>query len=78
MFLVFLLLMIVITSQFEWKQQLVVDVDSSSSISQKQQRISKGVETIKEKVLSFSYFLFCLLYSSKFPCLFDLSSTDTL
>jgi hypothetical protein len=64
MFLVFLLLMIVITSQFEWKQQLVVDVDSSSSISQKQQRISKGVETIKEKVLSFSYLLFCLLYST--------------
>ncbi|KAK2433659.1 hypothetical protein QL285_018898 [Trifolium repens] len=51
MFLVFLLLMIVITSQFEWKQQLVVDVDSSSSISQKQQRISKGVETIKEKII---------------------------
>nr|XP_027191236.1 uncharacterized protein LOC101501835 isoform X3 [Cicer arietinum] len=36
---------------FEWKQQLVVDVDSSSSISQKQQRISKAIETVKEKII---------------------------
>ncbi|XP_058755102.1 uncharacterized protein LOC131628258 [Vicia villosa] len=49
--LVFLLLMIVITSQFEWKQQLVVDVDSTSSLSLKQRRISKGVETVKEKII---------------------------
>jgi len=42
--------MLVITSQFEWKQQLVVDVHSTSTISQKQQRFSKGVERVKEKV----------------------------
>ncbi|RHN60450.1 hypothetical protein MtrunA17_Chr4g0025951 [Medicago truncatula] len=49
--LVFLLLMFVITSQFEWKQQLMVDVDSTSTISQKQQRFSKGVEIVKEKII---------------------------
>ncbi|KAK7257597.1 hypothetical protein RIF29_31673 [Crotalaria pallida] len=51
MLLVFLLLVLIFTSQIEWKQQLVADVDSNSSISQKQQRISKGIETVKEKVI---------------------------
>ncbi|XP_061359747.1 uncharacterized protein LOC133303786 [Gastrolobium bilobum] len=51
MLLVFFMLILIITSQFEWKQQLVVDVDSNSSISQKQKRISKGVETVKEKII---------------------------
>ncbi|KAK7312670.1 hypothetical protein VNO77_36727 [Canavalia gladiata] len=51
MLLVFLLLILIITSQFEWKQQLVIDVDSNSIISQKQHQISKGVETVKEKII---------------------------
>ena len=54
MLLVFLLLVLIITSQFEWKQQLVPDVDSNPTISEKQRQISKREETIKEKVLKFS------------------------
>ncbi|XP_027345634.1 uncharacterized protein LOC113857698 [Abrus precatorius] len=49
--LVFLLLILIITSQFEWKQQLVIDVDSNSSLSQKQQQISNRVEAVKEKII---------------------------
>uniref|UniRef100_A0A2P2KMY2 Uncharacterized protein n=1 Tax=Rhizophora mucronata TaxID=61149 RepID=A0A2P2KMY2_RHIMU len=51
MFLVFLLLILIITSQFEWRQQLVNDVDSTSSLSQKQQQISKREEAVKEKII---------------------------
>ncbi|KAK7836525.1 hypothetical protein CFP56_022395 [Quercus suber] len=49
MLLVFLLLVLIITSQFEWKQQLVIDLDSTPSISQKQHQISKREEVVKEK-----------------------------
>ncbi|XP_057955524.1 uncharacterized protein LOC131149255 [Malania oleifera] len=49
--LVFLLLVLIITSQFEWKQQLVIDIDSTPSISQKQQQISKREEAVKEKII---------------------------
>lgn len=51
MLLVFLLLILIITSQFEWKQQLVADVDSNPSVTQKQNQNSKREETVKEKVL---------------------------
>ncbi|KAK9279306.1 hypothetical protein L1049_012985 [Liquidambar formosana] len=51
MLLVFLLLILIITSQFEWKQQLVIDLDTSPSISQKQQHISKREEAVKEKII---------------------------
>ncbi|KAL2932653.1 Aspartate carbamoyltransferase regulatory chain [Bienertia sinuspersici] len=51
MLLVFLLLILIITSQFEWRQQLVTDVESNHSVSQKQQRISKREEAVKEKVI---------------------------
>ncbi|KAL2331906.1 hypothetical protein Fmac_019487 [Flemingia macrophylla] len=34
---------------FEWKQQLVADVDSNPGASQKQHQISKAEETVKEK-----------------------------
>ena len=54
MLLVFLLLILIITSQFEWKQQLVADVDSNTGVSQKQHQISKGEETVKEKVFGLS------------------------
>ena len=50
MLLVFLLLVLIITSQFEWKQQLVIDLDSTPSISHKQHQISKREEVVKEKV----------------------------
>lgn len=48
--LVFLLIVLVITSQFEWKQQLVSDVDTHPAISQKQQQMSRREEAVKEKV----------------------------
>ncbi|RZB83776.1 hypothetical protein D0Y65_032335 [Glycine soja] len=34
---------------FEWKQQLVADVDSNPNLPQKQHQISKAEETVKEK-----------------------------
>ncbi|KAM7522547.1 hypothetical protein LguiA_012449 [Lonicera macranthoides] len=51
MLLVFLLLVLIITSQFEWKQQLVSDIEATPSISQKQQQISKREEAVKEKII---------------------------
>ncbi|KAK7261189.1 hypothetical protein RIF29_27494 [Crotalaria pallida] len=51
MLLVFLLIILIITSQFEWKQQLVPDVDSNPGISQKQHQITKGEDTVKEKII---------------------------
>jgi hypothetical protein len=54
--------MLIITSQFEWKQQLVIDLDPTPSISQKQHLISKREEAVKEKVKSLSHFLLqCLV-----------------
>jgi hypothetical protein len=50
MLLVFLLIILIITSQFEWKQPLVSDVESNSSLTQKQHHISNAEETVKEKV----------------------------
>ncbi|XWS73857.1 hypothetical protein CRYUN_Cryun02cG0165300 [Craigia yunnanensis] len=51
MLLVFLLLILIITSQFEWRQQLVVDIDTTPSITQKQQQISRKEEAVKEKII---------------------------
>lgn len=51
MLLVFLLLVLIVTSQFEWRQQLMSDVDTSSKDSHKQEQISKREEIIKEKVI---------------------------
>uniref|UniRef100_A0A1D1YL72 Lon protease 1 n=1 Tax=Anthurium amnicola TaxID=1678845 RepID=A0A1D1YL72_9ARAE len=51
MVLAFLLLILIITSQFEWKQQLVNDLDSSHSISDKQQQTMNKVEVVKEKII---------------------------
>ncbi|XP_022729357.1 uncharacterized protein LOC111284739 [Durio zibethinus] len=50
MLLVFLLLIVIITSQFEWRQQLVVDIDMTPSVTQKQQQISRE-EAVKEKII---------------------------
>ncbi|KAL8115324.1 hypothetical protein AgCh_021974 [Apium graveolens] len=49
--LVFLLIVLVITSQFEWRQQLVSDVDTHPAISQKQLQISRREEAVKEKII---------------------------
>jgi len=63
MLLVFLLIILIITSQFEWKQPLVSDVESNSSVTQKQHRISNAEETVKEKVFQFFLiFYLCLVY----------------
>ncbi|GKU93773.1 hypothetical protein SLEP1_g59725 [Rubroshorea leprosula] len=51
MLLVFLLLVLIITSQFEWRQQLVVDIDPTPSITEKQQSISKREKAVKEKII---------------------------
>lgn len=56
--LVFLLVILIVTSQFEWRQPLV-ELDTATSVSQKQQQISDREEAVKEKVLvsnSFMYF----------------------
>ncbi|XP_047324659.1 uncharacterized protein LOC124928174 [Impatiens glandulifera] len=51
MLLVFLLIILIITSQFEWKQSLVNDIEATPTMSQKQQLISKNEEAIKEKII---------------------------
>lgn len=51
MLLVFLLIVLIITSQFEWKQQLVSDIDAIPTISHKQQQIFKREEVVKEKII---------------------------
>ncbi|KAF7154319.1 uncharacterized protein LOC131325794 [Rhododendron vialii] len=51
MLLVFLLIILIITSQFEWKQPLVSDIEASPSVSQKQQQISSREEAVKEKII---------------------------
>uniref|UniRef100_A0A0D3BGS0 Uncharacterized protein n=2 Tax=Brassica TaxID=3705 RepID=A0A0D3BGS0_BRAOL len=48
--LVCLLVILIVTSQFEWRQPLV-DLDAPTTISQKQQKISDREESVKEKVL---------------------------
>ena len=50
MLLVFLFVILIITSQFEWKQQLVPEVHTRVN-SQKQQQISTREEAVKEKVI---------------------------
>lgn len=49
--LVFLLIILIITSQFEWRQQLVADLDAAPIVSQKQHQISKREEAVKEKII---------------------------
>lgn len=47
--LLFLLVILMITSQFEWKQQITNELESSSDISQKQQQFPLREEFVKEK-----------------------------
>ncbi|VVB04880.1 unnamed protein product [Arabis nemorensis] len=48
--LVFLLVMLIVTSQFEWRQPLV-ELDAATSLSQKQQQILDREEAVKEKII---------------------------
>ncbi|XP_078170346.1 uncharacterized protein LOC144564614 [Carex rostrata] len=47
--LVFLLLVLIITSQFEWRQQ--IEADGNSVVSPKNKLTSEKEETVKEKVI---------------------------
>ncbi|XP_010535709.1 PREDICTED: uncharacterized protein LOC104810930 isoform X2 [Tarenaya hassleriana] len=49
--LVFLLVILIVTSQFEWRQPLVSDLDATPSVSQKQLQISEREEAVKEKII---------------------------
>ncbi|XP_047318482.1 uncharacterized protein LOC124921828 [Impatiens glandulifera] len=51
MLLVFLLIIMIVTSQFEWKQPLVNDIEATPSLSQKQLQITKREEAVKEKII---------------------------
>ncbi|KAK4758202.1 hypothetical protein SAY87_019503 [Trapa incisa] len=55
MLLAFLMLMLIITSQFEWRQPLLADPDPAPSIAERQYQISEHQEAIKEKVKSSSH-----------------------
>ncbi|MBA0807179.1 hypothetical protein Gohar_023002 [Gossypium harknessii] len=50
MLLVFLLLILIMTSQFEWRHQ-IVDFDMTPSVTLKQQQISRREEAVKEKII---------------------------
>ncbi|GJM85175.1 hypothetical protein PR202_ga01603 [Eleusine coracana subsp. coracana] len=52
--LVFLLVILIVTSQFEWKQQLVNELESKSN---NQKHISSREELIKDKVSFLLYLL---------------------
>ncbi|KAJ0248245.1 Peptidyl-prolyl cis-trans isomerase G [Hirschfeldia incana] len=50
--LVCLLVILIVTSQFEWRQQPLVDLDApNTTISQKQQQLSDREEAVKEKII---------------------------
>lgn len=52
MLLVFLFVILIITSQFEWRQQLVPEVDTTVNSQKQQQQISTREEAVKEKVIN--------------------------
>lgn len=60
--LVCLLLLIVFTSQFEWKQQYGNEIEASPNTSKRQQYQSEREESVKEKV-SFIIIIFRLFVS---------------
>ena len=49
--LVFLLVILIVTSQFEWRQPLL-ELDAAPSLSHKHQQIAKREDAVKEKVHS--------------------------
>lgn len=52
--LVFLLVILIVTSQFEWRQPLL-ELDAAPTLSQKLHQISKREEAVKEKVLTLTF-----------------------
>lgn len=66
--LAFLLLVLIITSQFEWKQPLVTDLENTLSIAQKQSRVSVRREAVKEKVVV-SLVPVQYIAAESFPCI---------
>nr|CAD1817928.1 unnamed protein product [Ananas comosus var. bracteatus]CAD1818036.1 unnamed protein product [Ananas comosus var. bracteatus] len=48
--LVFLLLVLIITSQFEWKQQ-ISEAEANPTVSQRKQQILDREEAVKEKII---------------------------
>ncbi|KMZ73537.1 hypothetical protein ZOSMA_146G00120 [Zostera marina] len=51
MVLVFLLLILIITSQFEWKQRLVGELDVGLDVSPKEQNLAEKEHVVKEKII---------------------------
>ncbi|KAF3541905.1 hypothetical protein F2Q69_00019161 [Brassica cretica] len=51
--IVFLLVILIVTSQFEWRQPLL-ELDAAPSLSLKHQQIAKREEAVKEKLFCFS------------------------
>lgn len=49
--LVFLLLLIVFTSQVEWNQQIINEVEANPTVSRKQQDVLDAQESVKEKII---------------------------
>ncbi|CAN8300978.1 unnamed protein product [Cochlearia groenlandica] len=49
--LVFLLVILIVTSQFEWRQPLLDQLDAAPSLAQKHRQISNKEEAVKEKIL---------------------------
>lgn len=50
--LVFLLLVLVITSQFEWKQQIGEAADADPAAARRRQQLHAREDAVKEKVLA--------------------------
>ncbi|CAA7039354.1 unnamed protein product [Microthlaspi erraticum] len=48
--LVFLLIILIVTSQFEWRQPLL-ELDAAPSLSEKQHQITKREDAVKEKII---------------------------
>ncbi|CAA0824318.1 Unknown protein [Striga hermonthica] len=51
MLIILLLMVLVITSQFEWRQQFGSDMDTNPRDPQKQLTVSKREEEVKEKII---------------------------
>ncbi|MBA0591446.1 hypothetical protein Gorai_020123, partial [Gossypium raimondii] len=47
--LVFIVFIVMLTSQFEWKQQFGEEIEPTSTVSLKDQSLSKRQEYVKEK-----------------------------
>ncbi|KAJ4910898.1 hypothetical protein Rs2_05527 [Raphanus sativus] len=48
--IVFLLVILIVTSQFEWRQPLL-ELDAAPSLSHKHQQIAKREDAVKEKII---------------------------